>query len=398
MLTHITGAILVCLSSLHYGFNISILNSISSTFLNCTSTSYDDCIPLTTIEFGWIVGIMYFGCLVGSLIGGFVLTKYTSLIPILMTSSFIGCIGNLFCSLASNSLSLCFGRFIIGIGIGSSCLSIPLYLLHNSPSMDKRALYASINPTLIGLGILLAELIGRGIGGERWRILFAFGTFPFLIQMIFLPFNICKKTILSSVVGNWNVKKLLKDPITHKSLMISAILHIGQQLSGINAILQYSSLIFKEDRGIMIASVNLIMGFASLLLVERIGRRWIGLGSSFWMTIGILIVLCSMIEEFPFLASFGVILYISSYSIGLGSLPWIMVGELFPSDASGVASSIVISLNWIFNMIVSISYPFLKEMVGYYSLLPFAIFMGIFFIWALFSLPETKGRPMGFIE
>lgn len=399
------GAILISLSSLHYGYNISIISSISSAFLKCDDYNAGDCIPLSTGELGWIVGVMYLGCLVGSIGGGFYLAKYSSIFPCQFWSACLGGVGNVICALSSTSHMLSFGRFVIGVGIGSCCLTTPLYLLNNSPSPSKSAAFCSINPTFIGIGILVAELLGCYAGGDNdnggggnWRILLGLGVLPFLVQLIFLPTGFILKTkIEKNNDNNWTLGRLLKNPISHKSLIVSSILHIGQQLSGINAVLQFSSLIFKEDRGVMIATLVLVMGLVSMFLLERLGRRWIGLGSSFWMTIGLLVVMASMVKNQPFLGSIGIILYISSYSIGLGPLPWIMVAEMFPADAAGPASSFVVCLNWIFNMAVSVSYPILNDFLGYYSLLPFAIFMGIFFVWALFSFPETKGRPITFL-
>lgn len=400
----LVGAILTSLSSLHYGYNISILNSISSAFLECDDYSASDCIPLSTGEWGWIVGVMYLGCLVGSICGGFYLSKYSSIFPCQFWSACLGGVGNVICALSSTSQMLSFGRFVIGVGIGSCCLTTPLYLLNNSPSPSKRAAFCSINPTFIGIGILVAELLGCYAGGDNtggnggnWRILLGLGALPFLVQLVFLPTGFILKTNIEKNGNNWTLGTLLKNPISHRSFMVSSILHIGQQLSGINAILQFSSLIFKEDRGVMIAVLILVMGLVSMFLLERLGRRWIGLGSSFWMTIGLLVVMASMVKNQPFLGSIGVILYISSYSVGLGPLPWVMVGEMFPADAAGPASSFVVCLNWIFNMAVSVSYPSLKDFLGFYSLLPFAIFMGVFFVWALFSFPETKGRPITFL-
>ena len=39
-------------------------------------------------------------------------------------------------------------------------------------------------------------------------------------------------------------------------------------------------------------------------------------------------------------------LYVSSYSLGIGPITWVLVGEMFPLDARDKASAIIAFFNW----------------------------------------------------
>ena len=45
--------------------------------------------------------------------------------------------------------------------------------------------------------------------------------------------------------------------------------------------------------------------------------------------------------------------YVVSFSIGFGPIPWLMMGEVFPSRIRGTAASFATALNWAFTFIVT---------------------------------------------
>ena len=45
--------------------------------------------------------------------------------------------------------------------------------------------------------------------------------------------------------------------------------------------------------------------------------------------------------------------YVVSFSIGFGPIPWLMMGEVFPSRIRGTAASFATTLNWAFTFIVT---------------------------------------------
>ena len=45
--------------------------------------------------------------------------------------------------------------------------------------------------------------------------------------------------------------------------------------------------------------------------------------------------------------------YVVSFSVGFGPIPWLMMGEVFPSRIRGTAASFATALNWAFTFVVT---------------------------------------------
>ena len=63
------------------------------------------------------------------------------------------------------------------------------------------------------------------------------------------------------------------------------------------------------------------------------------------------------------------VVYITSFSLGWGPIPWLLMSEIFPSKARGVASSIATALNWTLAFAITKLFLVLKVglsiMIGY---------------------------------
>lgn len=86
-------------------------------------------------------------------------------------------------------------------------------------------------------------------------------------------------------------------------------------------------------------------------------------------------------------------LYFFIFSIGLGPIPWILMGEIFVSKIKSLAISITVATNWLFAFIVLKTFQDVLEQFG--PTLTFAFYSFICFINLVFVIglvPETKGR------
>ena len=93
------------------------------------------------------------------------------------------------------------------------------------------------------------------------------------------------------------------------------------------------------------------------------------------------------------------ILLVASTSSGLATLPWVINSEIYPTWARGPAVSFSSLLNWIFNLLVVLTFLSLVDTLG----LPLVVFMYaiITFIGVLFTillLPETSKQSLEKIE
>ena len=56
--------------------------------------------------------------------------------------------------------------------------------------------------------------------------------------------------------------------------------------------------------------------------------------------------------------------YVVSFSIGFGPIPWLMMGEIFPSRIRGPAASISTAFNWTCTFIVTKTFMELKVTIS----------------------------------
>ena len=83
----------------------------------------------------------------------------------------------------------------------------------------------------------------------------------------------------------------------------------------------------------------------------------------------------------------------------MGSIPWILTGELFTVELKGTATSLAVMVNWFLVFLVTKTFPAMKDALG--SAIPFWIFAGIMIgatIFTIFCVPETKGKSVEAIQ
>jgi hypothetical protein len=167
-----------------------------------------------------------------------------------------------------------------------------------------------------------------------------------------------------------SLKELVTAKDLHRPLMVALGLQLAQQMSGINAAIYYSTSIFQTSYSsdtaiklsLLIAGINLVMTIVSSALIERLGRRPLLLAAQF--TMGVFAFTAAILPTFnvaPILIVICLNLFVAGFGLGLGSIPWLILPELVPSSAVGIASSICASVNWTANFIVAIVTPYLIQ-------------------------------------
>ncbi|KAE8747593.1 hypothetical protein FOCC_FOCC005753, partial [Frankliniella occidentalis] len=155
------------------------------------------------------------------------------------------------------------------------------------------------------------------------------------------------------------------------------------------------------------AAAQIVFVIVSLLIVDNLGRRIVLMVSS-----GILTVCCfamglyfyfnsgvdadHSLDWIPVVVS---CVYVMGFSIGLGPVPWLFVGEIFPDRVKGLASSVANTANWLAAFLVTKFFPTINETLGVY--VSFWVFgacclAGVAVVF--FFFPETKGRTLDEIQ
>jgi sugar porter (SP) family MFS transporter len=201
-------------------------------------------------------------------------------------------------------------------------------------------------------------------------------------------------------------------PRLRKPLGIAVFLAVFQQITGINTVIYYGSLIFKEQVGgqsdttaiganVTIGAVNFLMTIVALWVIDKLGRKPLMILSSAGMALSLFALgLLFRLQPPPATAILVVILlYVASFGFGLGPGVWVVISELFPTRIRGRAMSIATVSLWLACILITFTFLSLVERIG--STGAFWLYaamnvLNLVFIWRV--MPETKGRSLEEIE
>ncbi|KAK5131049.1 hypothetical protein LTR08_001334 [Meristemomyces frigidus] len=175
---------------------------------------------------------------------------------------------------------------------------------------------------------------------------------------------------------------------------------VAQQLCGINSIVMYgvsllSDLLQANSAllNVAVAALNLIVTFSAAPLSDKLGRKPCLLLSIAGMGINSILLAVGIMKDIAPLSVVAVLLFVASFGLGLGPVPFILSSELVGAEAVGATQSWGLAANWISTFVVAQFFPLVNEKLGkgqvYFIFAAFALLFGAFTAW---YVPETKGK------
>ncbi len=392
-----------------------------------------------------VTGVVLVGAVLGAAGSGRLADRLGRRVLMIITAG-IFLVGVLVTAFAPGVAVLIAGRVIVGIGIGVASYLGPLYISEISPAAQRGSLVA-LNQLLLTLGILISYFVDYGLSASGdWRWMFGLAVVPALalgIGMVFLPESprwllqqgrTKEATLaLTRLDGSGQVQaeiaSIRRDlgkqgkqggwadliaPSLRPALLVGLGLAAFDQLTGINTIIYYTPTIFQMAglgsaahsilASVSVGIVNVLMTVVAVRLVDRVGRRPLLLWGLAGMTAGLGLIglsfhLTGLGHLQGWLAAGSLILYVGAFAIGLGPVFWLLISEIYPLQARGVAMSVATLTNWAFNLLVTVSFLTLVHGLGLswtfwaYGLVSVAAW---FFVKRF--VPETKGRSLEEIE
>ncbi len=441
-----------------HGYNTGVLANVEriakAWIKNC---GHEDCPDDTEIVFiwAWIVSVFCLGGLVGGMSVGVMASSLGRKWSILASNIFV-ILGALFMGIIKASGSyvlLIVGRFFIGVASGMAAGFTPMYLTEIAPTELKGAI-GTVYQLVLTISISIAQILGlSSLMGtpDLWPILLAVTAAPGLCQL--LTFTFCpdspsflfsiddingateslkwlrQKDDVAAEIEEFQIQKkeqgddvvtlmkLVTTPNYKRALLITVMLMIMQQASGINAVMFYSTTIFEAaglGRNAQYATIglgvfNVLMTVVAIYIIERIGRKklllWGLVGMTFAM--GSLMVCLFIVtggkthredksatvgSGLAVFSVLSIIVYIAFFAIGPGPIPWFIVNELFSAKARPPAASVGVAVNWFFNFVIAWIFPPIQTQVGPYAFLIFIASNALFTAYVAIFVPETKGR------
>ncbi|BEI80742.1 hypothetical protein CcaverHIS002_0112710 [Cutaneotrichosporon cavernicola] len=142
-----------------------------------------------------------------------------------------------------------------------------------------------------------------------------------------------------------------------------------QQLSGVNAVLFYSTPVLSSvlqgagagALSVGITVVNALMTLPAIALVDKLGRRTLLLASATSMAFMSIMLAVGLDQNREYLSSFAIVAFIAAFAIGLGPVPFLLVSDMMPAPAIPAVSSLALSGSWITNFIVAMGFIPLRD-------------------------------------
>ncbi|CAN1176326.1 Sugar transporter ERD6-like 7 [Linum perenne] len=341
------------------------------------------------------------------------------------------------------AVALDIGRLATGYGMGVFSYVVPVFISEIAPKNLRGAL-ATLNQVMICGGVSASFIIGTFL---TWRALALTGLVPcaiLLVGLMFMPesprwlaktgnekdFEVALQRLRGKDADISKEADEIKEYIETldrlpkvklmdlfnrryiKSVIIGVGLMVAQQFGGINGVCFYVSNIFKSAGfspsvgTITYAIIQVVVTLLITQVIDRAGRKPLLLVSGSGLVLACLIVALSFylkvnelaLHIVPMMAVTGILLYIGSFSAGMGAVPWVVMSEIFPINIKGAAGGLATLVNWFGAWAVSYTYNFLMSWSSYGTFLVYAAINGLAIVFVIMVVPETKGRTLEQIQ
>jgi MFS transporter, SP family, arabinose:H+ symporter len=383
------------------------------------------------------------GCLLGAASASMMGDRYGRR-KSLITSALLFAFSSIGAARASTVMIFSAARLFGGLAIGLASVLTPVYIAEISPSKNRGTL-VSLNQLAIVVGILSAYLASwqvTRLGESSWRWMLAVAAIPsiaFLFGLFLIPESPrwlistgCHdqgKRVLARIFGEQTAKQQFEaveqaaaaeegswrevfSPNMRKPLAVGMLLALFSQITGINTVLYYGSIIVSEHfpgrstswaliANVIIGTVNFLFTIVAMFFLDRWGRRAILMIASGGMgvTLTFLVIGLNVYGVSPLLMLASILLYVAFFALGMGPGPWLIISEIFPTKVRGRAASIATSTLWSGTLLVTFTFLSLVKILRLWG--TFAIYAALsglccIFVWKM--VPETKGRTLEQIQ
>lgn len=448
----------VALGGFLFGYDTGVIGG--------TQLYFTEYFNLSASEQGFAVSSALIGALLGALLAGYLSNQFSRKFTLIF-AAFLFSVSAWGSGVADSLTVLVVYRIIGGFGVGIASMAAPMYIAEIAPAKQRGRL-VSLYQLAVVFGFFIVFLVTYFLGGgnsseeskevleqlhhhnvtKGWRSMFWSELLPaaaFFILLFSVPHsprwlmikqrkNDAKK-VLFRIIKNeketeeeiQQIQLSLADSQEHSKLklftkgigfvlFLGIMLSVFQQITGINAILYYGAEIFSNALGygpedalkqqLWLGSVNLIFTFVAIFTIDKWGRKPLLISGTLGMFFGLSVLGLSIyLQQMGVVSLIAILVFIGSFALSLGPVVWVLLSEIFPNNIRSIAMSIAVAAQWLFNGIVTYSFPVVNNSdlnrVDFNGALSYFIFAAmciatIIFIWKF--VPETKGKTLEEIE
>lgn len=452
------------LGSFQFGYCLGVLNT-------CLDWMADD-LGFQVARGGSVV---VSSALIGASVGSITAGQFADSVgpgKALLYNNFLLLLGSVLCAATPGGMfAAIVGRFLVGSGAGAASLYVPRYLSEIAPVVIRGGI-STLNQVFICVGILVAYLVGLPYSDNQaavlplgsgevawWRVMLAIGIIPAASQMVAMSVlpespvwlrwkgrsveaGRAAKRLLGS---QWEAEEVMDAPyereeqeplvsaFAHEAqqaaetrekgwldllnpryrwiMLLTTMLPLFQQLSGINTCILYSSEVFKKAGlkspvlgSIIMGCINLGGTLTAVFLMDRAGRRRLILvshgGMAFCLLLISVVAFIPGAENLQAVVSFGALLvFVLFFGLGAGPITWIYLPEVLPDEIKGRGASLGTCLNWVATFLVGLSFPVMLRLLdvgGSYLVYGVLNIAALAFCWVY--MVETKQQSLAHIQ
>ena len=151
---------------------------------------------------------------------------------------------------------------------------------------------------------------------------------------------------------------------------------------------------------IIVGALRIICTFTGARLMDKFGRRPLLLTSSIicmsvLAVIGGIHIMEDSSESGKWVSVTCIYMYVASYGIGLGPVPWTLLGELIPSPVRSIGCSLVVAAFGGSAFLMTNTFLDLVNLIGIGGALLFFCFCTLIFVFIVgIWVPETRGKTL----
>ncbi|XP_013201154.1 facilitated trehalose transporter Tret1 isoform X2 [Amyelois transitella] len=401
---------------------------------------------------GWIASLSAAGTPVGCIVSGYMMDNFGRKMTLVITEVPLIC-GWLLISMAQNVPMIYIGRLLVGFGSGMVGAPARVYTAEVSQP-HLRGMLGALASVGVSTGVLIQYVIGSM---TTWNVLAGISaSIPMLslLTMIFLPetpnfllqqdkrekaesslaklrggscdlqeeiqrmITFKEKNHVEPLKSAKEIFKAVIAPSALKPFLILALYFLIYQWCGINTITFYAIEIFQASGSTMSKSVfaislgivRLIFTIVGCVLCRRCGRRPLTFVSSIGCSVTMIILAVYMyyvklwkendVEPvYSWIPPACIYVFVISCTIGYLIVPWVMIGEVYPTQVRGIIGGMTTCAAHLSVFSVVKTFPLLRSLIDFYG--AFALYGSITVfgtVFFYFFLPETKGRTLQEIE
>jgi len=360
-------------------------------------------------------------------------------------------VGGVFTACAVELWFLVVGRLVSGVGLGIVSVTAPQFIAEVSPR-EWRGTYAALHSVFIGTGILVAcagglpQLVPE-LDDWWWRVQFGISVVVALLQagLLLSLYNVSSpaalilqnreteaRRVFDLLEGNAkhievrffeivescrmakearkaSLCEAMCDPWTRMAVFLGLFLAAMTQLNGINFVLGYSNRIFSEAgvdashltfASLAVNAANVVSSCLSSWMMDRSGRRQLLLWGMTFQAVAVtvlavsvgspaVLLLPSWMEGPVCLVSLSI--FVFSFSLGVGTVAWVYLGEIYPIEVRSTVLGWAAALNWFLASLVVMGGGLARESQ---SFVVFGVANSLGVVGIYWGVVETKGTSI----